>query len=424
MIMDTIKSRRSIRTFQEKVEVETEKVLRVIDAAQWAPSACNKQLWEFIVVTDKRIKERIVTEAKAVSFLQNAPLLIFVLYPKDINKEYFANIQSAAAAIQNMLLVAYEEGLGSVWIAACGERRILHKILNVPESFLIVSAVALGYPKKQPVPPQRRSLNEIIHFNSYPKKKEKRFPSFHLWNPEAILDYRSKGIRATSPSEEFFENLSAEAEFYKEIEISLKYIQVNSVLLDILSFSGNHILEILKRKALSEVYIHDVSEDIYYFLEERKDYLGLQKVKINFQLGTLSEILYTDNYFDVVTCFKKLNLIHYPQKMLHEIHRVLKNNGRLILSLWNFFSSSGINYLVKNTLLEKDSYITNEGPLRPLNLFSITQELERTGFKIEEQIGVTILPKRINQFLKLKNSFSRTWLRNLSSSAIIVARKE
>ena len=105
-IFETIKKRRSVRSFKRK-PVESFKIKKIIDAGQWAPSACNKQMWEFVVVKNKLIKNKLV-EFGAVRFMKDAPVVIYVLYPKKVNPERYANIQSASAAAQNMLL-----GLGS-----------------------------------------------------------------------------------------------------------------------------------------------------------------------------------------------------------------------------------------------------------------------------------------------------------------------
>ena len=113
IVLEAIKRRRSVRIFQTK-EVEIEKIEYLIEAAQWAPSACNKQFGEYIIVRDDKVKQRIVEEAQAQTFLGKAPVVIFITYPKEVNKKHYANIQSAAASIQNILLATQDIGLAGV----------------------------------------------------------------------------------------------------------------------------------------------------------------------------------------------------------------------------------------------------------------------------------------------------------------------
>src|SRR3990167_1986546 len=106
-LIDAIKRRRSVRIFDGR-PVEQEKLQALVDVAQWAPSACDKQMGEFLAVSDKAALRRIVDEAEAMEYVKDVPAIVYVLYPRDVNPEHGANIQSAAAAIQNMLLYATE----------------------------------------------------------------------------------------------------------------------------------------------------------------------------------------------------------------------------------------------------------------------------------------------------------------------------
>ena len=90
----------------------------------------------------------------------------------------------AGAAIEHIILTAWEEGIGSCWIASL-DREYVRKIFKVPESYLIDSVVALGYPAEQPIIEKfkgsvkywqdeenqlhvpKRALESIIHFNKF-----------------------------------------------------------------------------------------------------------------------------------------------------------------------------------------------------------------------------------------------------------------
>ena len=109
-VFDAIYSRRSIRTYLDK-EVEHEKIEKLLKAAMAAPSACNIQPWEFVVITDKALIQDIKNSIKQYS-QYNAPLVIVVCgNPEFIPWEGDTGIIDCCAAIENMLLAATAIGL-------------------------------------------------------------------------------------------------------------------------------------------------------------------------------------------------------------------------------------------------------------------------------------------------------------------------
>ena len=176
-LFDAIKNRRSVRRFEDK-PVPEELIKRVIEAGQWAPSACNRQDWKFIIVDSKEVKERILKETTA-HFVGKAPLLIFVIYSnRTDNLEYKDHLLSAAMSIQNMQLAAYSLGLGACCVNNLPIKSKLRRILNIPRSFDPVALLCMGYPKAVPKPLKRKeSLDEIISRNSFDFKGD--YPAFN-----------------------------------------------------------------------------------------------------------------------------------------------------------------------------------------------------------------------------------------------------
>jgi len=163
-----IKTRRSIRSFQEK-KVDRETVKKIIEMAIYAPSACNIQGWRFIIVDDERKKQQIVDMGGSVN-IKNAPLGIIALYDnRTKNTEYADHIQSAAAGIQNLLLAVHYLGLGACWICHLPSKKQLRKIFNIPKIMSPIAYIAIGHHKKnKPIEmPRKYSLDEIIGFNEF-----------------------------------------------------------------------------------------------------------------------------------------------------------------------------------------------------------------------------------------------------------------
>lgn len=166
-IFDAIKNRRSVRSFEER-PVPEELIRKIVEAGQWAPSACNRQDWKFIIVDSEEVKEKILKETTA-HFVGKAPLLIFVLYSnRTDNLEYKDHLLSAAMAAQNMQLAAHALGLGACCVNNLPIKSRLKKILNIPRSYDPVALLCMGYPKAVPKPLKRKeSLDEIISRNSF-----------------------------------------------------------------------------------------------------------------------------------------------------------------------------------------------------------------------------------------------------------------
>lgn len=141
-LQEAIYGRRSIRKFKRK-DVPTDLIRKLIDAAIQAPSACNFQEWKFIIVREGSRK------IFYNNILEESPVVIVVAYRNDIknvtgfsHKDY---VQSAAAAIENLLLMAYNVGLGACWICDIPDNATLQTHFNLPENYEVLAAVAVGY---------------------------------------------------------------------------------------------------------------------------------------------------------------------------------------------------------------------------------------------------------------------------------------
>ncbi|MBW2989710.1 nitroreductase family protein [Candidatus Woesearchaeota archaeon] len=175
-LTEAIYGRRSVRRFIKK-DIEPEKLRKIISAGTFAPSACNIQGWKFIVVDNQRLKERLVNKG-TIEFIKFAPIGILVLYDNvSGNPDYEDYIQSASAAIQNMILTSHSLGIGSCWICHLPSKKSLRKLFHIPSCYDPIAYVALGYYKKLPNPlPRKHGFNDIVSFNkfNFSKKTNKK----------------------------------------------------------------------------------------------------------------------------------------------------------------------------------------------------------------------------------------------------------
>ena len=166
-VFNAIYKRRSIRKFLDK-EIELEKLKKIISAANFAPSACNIQGWKFIIIKNKKLKQRLVN-AGTIEFIKYAPIGILVLYDnRSENSEYYDYIQSASAAIQNMLLAAHSLGIGSCWICHLPSKQTLRRILKIPQNYDPIAYIPIGYPNVKPKMLKRKyDFNTLVSVDKF-----------------------------------------------------------------------------------------------------------------------------------------------------------------------------------------------------------------------------------------------------------------
>jgi len=166
-IIDTIKTRRSIRNFKD-TPVEKEKLDQVLEAGIMAPSAKNYQSWEFIVVKDSdKIKNISISSTGRCRF-EGVPVMIAVcsdmtrVAGSTEERRNRFSIQDCAAATQNILLAAHSLGLGTCWVGSYDET-LVREELNIPGHLRLLTLIPVGYPAEQPLAPERKPLNEVVH---------------------------------------------------------------------------------------------------------------------------------------------------------------------------------------------------------------------------------------------------------------------
>jgi len=169
-VFKAISERRSIRKFKDK-DVEDELLYKVLKAGIWAPSAGNLQSWDVILVKDPEIKQKLSTAAFMRDFIGETPVVIVLCANMDKSAtiyedrgRYLFCIQDAACAGQNMLLAIHALGLSACWIGAFDEELVAESV-GLPEGLRPVALIPVGYPDEISIPPPRRELEEIIHWD-------------------------------------------------------------------------------------------------------------------------------------------------------------------------------------------------------------------------------------------------------------------
>jgi nitroreductase len=167
-VSQAIKSRRSIRLYQEK-KIEKAKLDKVLEAVRLAPSANNRQEWKFIVVKDNDTRERVADAASGQTFIGQAPVVIVACATESQSimtcgqPRYTVDV---TISMSFMILQAQELGLGTCWIGAFNESSV-KEILDIPDDIRVVALTPLGYPMQDPIARPRKAIEQIVCFDKY-----------------------------------------------------------------------------------------------------------------------------------------------------------------------------------------------------------------------------------------------------------------
>jgi nitroreductase len=168
-IMDIIFSRRSIRSYTAQ-PVDRQTLMMLLEAAMAAPSAVNSQPWEFVVVTETAVLDRL--RQRIIYGQYNAQAIIAVCGSPDVannnaGRNYW--IQDCSAALENILIAAAGLGLGSVWVGVYPEEekvKAVRQVLNIPDTVIPLGLVYLGYPAENQ-PPHTKYDEQKVHWQQY-----------------------------------------------------------------------------------------------------------------------------------------------------------------------------------------------------------------------------------------------------------------
>ncbi len=162
--IETILKRRTIRRYK-KEPIPQEVQDRILEAGRQAPSASNRQPWHFVVVSDPEMKEKLAT-GRYNGFIKDSVFTVVgVALPFDATSEKWG-VVDVTIALQNMVLAAEVQGVGSCWIGDFREDE-LRNLLSIPEKAKVVALISFGLPDETPGPKQKKPLNEMIHVEKW-----------------------------------------------------------------------------------------------------------------------------------------------------------------------------------------------------------------------------------------------------------------
>jgi len=404
-VYSCIKTRRSIRKYKNK-RIPENTLKEILQVATYAPSSCNQQMYYFINVEDEKIRARLEKEA-GFWLNKRLPHAIFVIADKRFGSELFANIQSAAAGIENILLYAHSLGLGGLWMCGVGDRGVIKKILNVSNKYHLVGCIGLGYSDETPPIPTKRQIEEIYFKNSFLEPNSKKSnPDY--WDYIQINSLAERAIFAHSP-EVGYKHL-----FKIQFENELSYISkhLGKENLSVYEISGTYLFELAAKNTDKNFYSITSSEKIAEWLDLRAKSLNLKNIKC--VKATLEDI--KTKKFNAVLLLELMNRVPTKQRqaIINSCKNLIDGDGKIILSVLNRNSLYG--YLFRKGVSRRF------GPEISLSHGDIKKLLNKTELKTKERVGFNLFPSP-KLFFKIgvpgKYTFLNAMMRRLASKKLL-----
>ena len=170
-VKEAIQKRHSVRSFSDK-KPSKDLIQEIIKHAHLAPSAGNLQARDFIIIDDEEQKKGLSRASLNQMFIAEAPINIVVCANLNRVSSYGARgkelycIQDSAAAVEHILLLAVDNGLGACWVGAFNENEV-SKILELPPHVRPVAIIPIGYPKDRVTPTSRIDTKILTHHNKW-----------------------------------------------------------------------------------------------------------------------------------------------------------------------------------------------------------------------------------------------------------------
>lgn len=161
-VFEAVETLLAVRSYKD-YPIPGEIVTRILEAGRLTASAMNKQPWDFVVVQKGQTLQRLGELASTGGYIAQAPLAIAIAVPDST----LGHIDGARAA-QDMMLVAWQAGVGSNWVGNVNRPEI-KELLNLPPERMVLAIIPFGYPVEDIGRgiKDRKPLSEVAHAERY-----------------------------------------------------------------------------------------------------------------------------------------------------------------------------------------------------------------------------------------------------------------
>jgi nitroreductase len=181
--LELVSRRSSCRAYRDE-PIPTEMIRKCLEAARLAPSACNKQPWRFVVVTDPSLRRRLCDEGLLpglpMPWLRQAPVIVALCAETSFVTHKFAPMLSGVdyrlvdlgIAGEHFVLAAEAQGLGTCWIGWFREKPV-RRILGIPRRCRVFSLLSVGFPEQESEPASRFDLEQLAYSEQWGQELDK-----------------------------------------------------------------------------------------------------------------------------------------------------------------------------------------------------------------------------------------------------------
>jgi len=158
--LEAIRKRRSVRKFTGEA-IPGEELEKIVDAGRLAATGSNRQPWDFVVITDREMLDRLIVVGK---WMKKAGAIIAVVL--DPYSRWW--VEDGSAAIENMLIASTALGYGSCWVEgdSLPHEEEIKSLLGVPKGKRLLALVPVGVPEEWPTV-EKRPLESVLHWQIY-----------------------------------------------------------------------------------------------------------------------------------------------------------------------------------------------------------------------------------------------------------------
>ena len=403
-ILDRLASRFSCRDFDHS-PMDPDLLAAIVADGVQAPSSCNQQNWHFIIVTQPEAKRRATEIAGGNPHFETCSALIYLCFQKGWTHGNFSIVQSVAAAGYHMMLSAHLRGYACIWNAGIGDHAALHAMLDLPPTFEIQGALAIGTPR--PTAPEmkapRRPLEEVMSFGTfsrpdhavYPAKPAKAYPYFEIgnasnpyaeWDPTRwtwgqIADFRGYSVWAKSPLAGVY--ISRRQGDAQAVEHSLLPPTAHDVV-EVMPWGGTSTVALDAALSVdAHLHVAELAQPNLDFIRERLKQEGVVRKALSFDLMAGGKLPYADQSMDLFVLPQVLEHVPDPKALLDDVHRILRPGGHVVLSSRNMSSAYGAHWRD----VESVGQVPNQGPFTPIEAATL-RDLVKARFEIEATCGI------------------------------------
>ena len=368
--LDVVETRKSVRSFLPN-PVPSELIEKILNIAVKAPTNCNQQLWNFIVINDQEVKERLVKEAAGNTLFRRVSTLIVVTYD---NWNYKEAIQGASLAVGHILLAATYYGVSASPVNSYGADTKVKKVLGIPEHEVICCFITLGMPDekalKAPSVP-RKDARSVTHWNKF----ENKFRAPYTYNPNdwslnELRLHQKHYCRKTSLGKEMDLAGSFERALVKGVLKNKK-----GPFLDLLSYDGSYIQDFPN----TEVESLDLTAETAEYT--RMTLVSPKKAHVYDEQG--DKLIGNPETITLIYKAERLS-DNILQRLLKQAYATLPSGGELIIvarrriSLFSLFLTSL--QLIFGEDIRRTGIYSFFGPYRPISVSHVIKLARNASF--------------------------------------------